>query len=73
MATHEVQVAMEVGGRPVETHLFTFTTLWQIYFFRGLSKRTGWMFLYKSIDQKKYWELRGAEAYIMFILFYALI
>jgi len=27
MATHVVEVATEMGGRPVVTHLFTFTVL----------------------------------------------
>jgi len=28
MATHVFEIATEIGGRPVVTHLFTFTTLW---------------------------------------------
>jgi len=43
MATRVVEVATEMGGRPVVTHLFTFTTLWWIYFFRGVAKRIGWL------------------------------
>jgi hypothetical protein len=70
MATHVVKVAKEVGGRPVVTHSFTFTALWQICFFRGVAKYISWMYFYKSIDENKYWELRGVEAYTMFILFY---
>ena len=73
MATHVVEVATEMGGRPVVTHLFTFTTLWWIYFFLGVAKHIGWMYFYKSIEENKYRELRGIEVYLILILFYALV